>query len=86
VASWVLRILPFRWPALAAAGTESTITIQRKAVVVPFGFGVASMWRLEGRVNVVSWVDPEGEAMRAGLEAEDILLDINGEVLLSIAP
>lgn len=53
------------------------IRIIRPHPGAPFGFGVASMWRIDGRVKVISWVDPNGPAAGA-LEVEDALVSING--------
>jgi hypothetical protein len=52
----------------------------RKNVHAPFGFGVASLWSLQGRYNVVSDIDPNGLASQHDLQVEDILLRIDNEV------
>lgn len=52
------------------------IHIRRQHPGAAFGFGVASMWRIDGRIKVVSWVDPDGPAAGA-LQQEDAIVTIN---------
>eukprot|EP00049_Salpingoeca_infusionum_P009044 m.150021 g.150021 ORF g.150021 m.150021 type:complete len:619 (-) comp14218_c0_seq1:274-2130(-) len=59
-------------------GEEFDVHITRPNPGVPFGFGVARMWRIDGVLKVISWVDPDGPA--AGqLEAEDVIIAVNGD-------
>ena len=69
--------LPLPLPLPPGNGEFIDIHIRRPNPTAAFGFGVASMWRIDGRVNVVSWVDSDGPAAGA-LEREDILLTIDG--------
>ena len=52
----------------------------RKNTHTPFGFGIASLWSLQGRYNVVSDIDPHGLASQHDLKVEDIILRIGSEV------
>jgi hypothetical protein len=59
-------------------GEQFDVHVTRPNPGVPFGFGVAKMWRIDGSLKVISWVDPDGPA--AGkLEAEDVIMALNGE-------
>ncbi|EGD75476.1 hypothetical protein PTSG_06550 [Salpingoeca rosetta] len=60
-------------------GDQFDVHVCRTNPTVPFGFGIATMWRIDGRVKCVSWVDPEGPASGA-LEVEDIIVAMDGEV------
>eukprot|EP00045_Choanoeca_perplexa_P011891 m.127608 g.127608 ORF g.127608 m.127608 type:complete len:627 (+) comp15805_c0_seq1:75-1955(+) len=60
-------------------GEQITLKMVRKNVHTPFGFGIASLWSLQGRYNVVSDIDPNGLAAEHNLQVEDILLRIDKE-------
>lgn len=62
---------------LSENGEFIDIHIRRPNPNAAFGFGVASMWRIDGRINVVSWIDPDGPAAGA-LQREDALVSIDG--------
>jgi hypothetical protein len=56
---------------------EAVLT--RPSQAIGFGFGVASVWRIEGSVNVISFVDPNLSAARF-LHVNDLVVRVNGRV------
>jgi hypothetical protein len=60
-------------------GQLKTIVLQRISPHDSFGFGVASVWQLDGSINVVSFVDNTSGAA-VSLVLQDQVVRVNGQV------
>ena len=65
-------------------GSDREITIIRVNEKMSFGFALASLWTIDGRRNVISWVDEKGPSFRL-LQVEDEVIGIGRENVQNIS-